>query len=211
MIHKIIPAILTNDLADMKGKLDILRGVSEWAQIDVADGVFVGNKTLFPSEFAGATYGFQLEIHLMARNPESYFDACAAMNACRVIFHLEAAPDLQKTLALLSQYEFKKGIAINPETPADSLLPHLASVDSVLLLTVQPGFQGREFISSVLEKVWTIKQAKTGIIVGVDGGIGFEHIQGVFGAGADYAVIGSAIWQSENPAQAFRKMSAMVE
>lgn len=210
-MQKIVPAILTNDLADLKKKLNLLRGVSEWVQIDVADGVFVPNKTVAPQELIGELDGFQAEIHLMARNPESYAPACVKARARKVIFHLEAVSNPHKTLGNLKQYQFEKSIAVNPGTPAESLLPYLTDIDSVLLLSVNPGFQGREFIPSVLEKARNIKNANPGTVVGMDGGISMELLKAVFEAGADYAVVGSAIWKSADPIESLRMMNEMLK
>ncbi len=206
-IQKIIPAILTDNPEDLRKKLGFLRGQSEWVHIDIMDETFVPRASVpidALKEFSGQ---FLFEAHLMVADPVKYFGACAAAGVHRLVFHLEAADDPSNTLEAMGAYGFQRGIAMNPATPVSAIAPYLALADSVLLLGVEPGAQGNPFIPEVLQKAIALKGQTT---IGVDGGVGKENILKVFTAGADYAVVGSAIWQSEHPVEIFRAMQNMV-
>ena len=209
-MQKVIPAILTKDGQELQRELHILKDQSRWVQIDIMDGKFVPNVSINLAELGEAHEFFNLEIHLMVENPESYFEDCKAAGAKRVYFHLEGTKDLAKTLSVMEKYEFQKGIALNPETSGEQLAPYMQQVGAVLLLSVVPGAQGHEFIPEVAEKISAIKALNEKLIVGMDGGIGKVNIQDIFTKGADYVATGSAIWKTEDPIASLRELEEMV-
>ena len=200
-MQKVIPAILATDPADLQEKLQILKGNTNWVHIDIMDGKFVPNTSVNLFELGEAAQRFNLEIHLMVQEPEKYFEDCAAISAKRVICHWEVKPNL------LGEHPFQKGIALNPET---ELPAFEAEPSSILLMSVHPGFQGQEFVSSVLEKAKQVREKFPEMLVGMDGALGEKNIKQAFDAGINYAVVGSNIVKAENPAEALKNLEEMI-
>ncbi|OHA62209.1 MAG: hypothetical protein A3E07_01685 [Candidatus Wildermuthbacteria bacterium RIFCSPHIGHO2_12_FULL_45_9] len=209
-MQKIIPAILTDDIEDLKNKLTLLENHATWVQIDIMDGKFVPNTSVNVAALEVAYEFFSLEIHLMVANPETYFQDCMAIGAKRVIIHSEAAENLGSALAHMKPHAFQKGVAINPQTDVSVLFPYLEYLDSVLILAVTPGFQGQKFLPEVLEKVRKLKELAPDLIVGVDGGVNESNITQVFQAGADYVAVGSALFNTPDPLDALKKLEKII-
>jgi len=201
-MQKVIPAILAIDPADLQKKLQMLKGHTNWIHIDIMDGKFVPNTSVNLFELGEAAQHFNLEIHLMVQEPEKYFEDCAAIHAKRVICHWEANPNLA------GEHPFQKGIALNPETEVPSFE---TKPNSILLMSVHPGFQGQEFVSSALEKAKHIREKFPEMLMGMDGALGKENIKQAFEAGINYAVVGSNIVKAENPAQALKNLEEMIK
>ncbi|MDP3982032.1 MAG: hypothetical protein Q8P70_00550 [bacterium] len=210
-MQKIVPAILEQDPEETKKKLLLFKGVSEWVQIDIADGVFVNNRTHSVQDIPKESQMFATEVHLMVQDPEAHFTACQKIGANRVIFHLSRAEDLSRILKTLRSHTFEWGIALNPDVPVSGIVPYINHIQSLLIMSVVPGFQGSLFVPAVLQKIAQARLAKQNILVGVDGGVDENNISSVFRAGADYACVGSAIFNTENPMQTFQKLCKMVE
>ena len=209
-MQKIIPAILTSDPVELKEKLGAFKDVSKWVHFDIMDGTFVDGSTVSLFQIAEAYQYFNLEIHLLVQNPEKKFGDCKEIGAKRVIFHVEATEDLASALDAAKLHEFQIGLGINPETPVAVVKPYIDKLDSVLVMSVHPGAQGREFIPSAFEKVRELKTYRQCPLVGIDGGIGEENLLQAFEVGIDYAIVGSRIVKTENPAQTYQKFERMV-
>ena len=179
--------------------------------IDIMDGKFVPNVSINLAELGDAHEFFNLEIHLMVKNPESYFEDCKEVGAKRVYFHLEGTKDIAKTLFAMERYEFQKGIALNPGTSVAQCAPFAKSVDAVLLMSVTPGAQGSKFIPSAIEKIPAIKAVNEKLLVGMDGGISKVNIQDIFLRGIDYIASGSAIWKAQNSIASLRELEEIAE
>jgi len=195
---EIIPAILTNSFSDLKNKLAQIKNFSDWVQIDIMDGNFVKNISVDILNLKKIRFLKNLEIHLMVLNPEKYFVVCKALKAKRVIFHFEAVKNISKILKEMKKYSFEKGIALNPKTNVEKIKPFLNQLDVVLLLGVNPGFQGQKFKPVVLGKIKKIRKISDKIKIGVDGGIRLENIKKIVKAGADYLIVGSYLFKSGN-------------
>ncbi|MDP2735685.1 MAG: ribulose-phosphate 3-epimerase [bacterium] len=210
MMQKVIPAILTQSPEELRRQLQALKEHAKWVQIDIMDGKFVPSVSVNISELGEASQFFNLEIHLMVENPETYLEDCSAVGAKRVYFHLEGTKDPLRVLSLMEQYRFQRGVAINPETKIASVAPLLENMDALLLLSVVPGAQGHKFIPEAAGKAAEAKALKEDLLVGVDGGISEDNILGVFEKGADYAAVGSSVWKAEDPILALKNLSEMV-
>ena len=203
----IIPAILTNSLSDLKSKLKRIEKISDWVQLDIMDGKFVRNFSVNLNDLRGIKLPKNLEIHLMVKNPESYFKDCQKLKAKRVIFHFEATKNLGRVLREMEKYNFEKGMALNPKTKIEKVKPYLKNLDSILLLGVTPGFQGQKFDPIVLKKIQKLKKISGKIKIGVDGGINSENIKKIARLGVDYVVVGSFLFQSKNIKKTFQLLS----
>lgn len=210
-MQKVIPAILTADPADLRGKLEILKGHTNWVHIDIMDGYFVPNNSVSIFELSGVYEVFNLEFHLMVLEPEKYFRDCDEVGAKRVIFHYEASQSIDTVLEKAHQCQFHIGMALNPETTVEKVQPYLSQVDSALCMGIDPGFQGKEFIPDTMQKIPQIRFQRRDILVGMDGGVKEENIRDIFAAGADYAVVGSGIWKSHDPADSLKKLQEIVQ
>lgn len=210
-MQKIIPAILASDPADLKEKLGMLKGHTNWLHIDIMDGKFVQNVSVNLFELGEAYQFFNLEIHLMVQDPLYYFEDCDAVGAKRVIFHWDAAKDVENVLEESKKHHFHAGIALNPQIGPEVVGSVKTIVDSFLIMSVIPGAQGQEFIPQVLEKIPTVRKLFPRLLIGVDGGVNEGNISRVFAKGADYVAVGSGIFNTSNPLEALRKLEAMVK
>src|SRR3989344_5296791 len=207
-MQKVIPAILTDDPKELKEKLELFKGKSQWMHVDIMDGKFVPNTSASLFALEDAHEFFNLEIHLMVRNPETYLEDCKEVGAKRVVFHAEAVEDIPAFLEQAQKFEFQTAVALNPET---AVSPFPEALRNVLVMAIHPGFQGQEFLPLVLQKITDTKKLSPQLFVGVDGGVKKENIQSIFQAGADYAVVGSGIMQAEDPVAAFKELEEMVK
>ena len=161
------------------------------------DGKFVNNKSIKLEDIVSIDHNFKLEVHLMVENPEKYFKVCQKLKCKRVLFHFEAVKDPLKTIEEMNQYDFAKGISINPPTPVDDVLPYVDLVDVVLFLAVNPGWQGQKFDPNVLKKIEKIRETHPNKQISIDGGVNMDNIKRVVSAGFNIINIGSAIFQND--------------
>lgn len=192
-MKKIIPALLSSDILEIKNNLSKLENLVDWVQIDIMDNKFVPNISIVIDELIGVKTDLNLEAHLMIFNPENTFKSCERAGIKRVFFHFEASDDIDFVLKKMENFSFERGIAINPKTSIEKIEPYLNKVDLVLFLAVNPGFQGQGFIKSVLKKIKKFKKKHPKIKVEIDGGINIENIKKTSDAGVDYIVAGSAV------------------
>jgi len=191
----IIPAILTKNINDYKNKLSQLKGLVSLVQIDIMDNKFVPNISVKVSDIADIKTDINLEAHLMIEQPEKIFKHCEQAGFRRVIFHLEGTNNPDAVLDEMKKFNFERGIAINPETSIEKILPFLDKIDIILFLTVNPGFYGSPFIPAVIDKIKELKKIKGELKIEVDGGINLKNIKSVADAGVNYIVVGSAIFK----------------
>jgi ribulose-phosphate 3-epimerase len=209
-MQKVVPAILTADPAELQENLKVLKDHTKWVHVDIMDGRFVPNTSVNLFELGEAYRFFNLEIHLMVEHPEKYFSDCKEIGAKRVIFHAEATDNIAGVLEEMEKYPFQRAIGINPKTPVSMIASYIEKLDSVLLMSVHPGFQAQEFVGDVLSKIPEIRKIKPDITIGLDGGINETNIKNVFEAGADYADVGSAVMKAEDPTQSLTNLGHMV-
>lgn len=194
----IVPALLTDNLADFKDQVRQLEGLVELVQVDIIDGKFADNKTITIEDVEKFDLPFNVEFDLMVINPSSYFEKCDRANAQRVFFHIEASNDPAKDIELLSKRGIEAGLSINPDTSVTALEPYLDSISRVLIMSVTPGFQGQQFIPETLERIQLIKRLAPEMTVAVDGGIKLHNVSDVAAAGADYLSVGSALFEEDD-------------
>jgi len=210
-MRKVIPVILTNDVKDLKDKLEKLDNLTDWVQIDIMDGKFVSNTSIRLKDLKKIQSNFNLEAHLMVLNPEKYLRISKKVNIKRIIFHFETVKYVLKILKKIEKLGFEKGIALNPETSIEKIEPYLDRVDLILLLGVQPGFGGQKFNPLVIDKIKSIKKIEPGVKIEVDGGINLSNISDIAKAGADYLVVGAGLFSSSDVRQRFIQLQEKVK
>lgn len=205
---KIAPSILAADLADLASAVQLCEdGGAQLIHVDVMDGHFVPNLTFGPpviADLAGRTrIGF--DVHLMVSNPEALLDRYLDSEPAWVSIHHEATPAPGRLAARIRERGAGAGVAINPATPLDELLPYLDELDFVVLMSVEPGFAGQAFHPNTLEKARRLRALveERGLPVSIemDGGIKPGNLDQVVAAGVDVAVVGSGVFAADRPVE----------
>ncbi len=198
---QIIPAILAVSEADFKGDIArIMRSPSlkeGWLHIDFADSAFVPNRTIGPDIVAKYTTDLYKEAHIMVAHPIEWVDGLVKAGFERIIFHLETEDDTTDTIRLIKSKGLEAGIAIKNETPLDKLQPFIEAIDLVLIMSIEPGFQGRSFIPATLDKIRDFKSRSWQVRVGIDGGVRDTNIKNLVQAGVDFVTVGSYLLKGD--------------
>ncbi len=204
----LVPSILSADFTRLGEQVREAEAAgAQRIQIDVMDGHFVPNITMGPMvvEAVRRSTGLTLEAHLMITNPERYIEDFAKAGVDVIIVHQEVCPHLHRVIQQIKMAGKQAGVALNPSTPAFMLEDILSLIDLVLIMTVNPGFGGQDFIPETLPKIVHIRQIQCD--VEVDGGIHEATASQVVQAGANLLVAGSAVFnQHESVAQAMERL-----
>jgi ribulose-phosphate 3-epimerase len=210
-MKKIAPSILSADFTKLGEEIKAVEAAgADYIHIDVMDGHFVPNITIGPMivEAARRATKIPLDVHLMISNPDQYIEEFRKAGADIITVHAEAVNHLHRSIQLIRKSGAKTGASLNPATPLDVLEYVLDDLDMVLLMTVNPGFGGQDFIKEVLPKIKRLKEMikarGLNTEIEVDGGINADTIGLVSSAGADIFVAGSAVFKSRDYAETIR-------
>ena len=212
------PSILAADLADLETAVEICeRGKADFLHVDVMDGHFVPNLTIGVPvvEALARRTDLPLDVHLMVSNPERLLDQYLDGGSSWLSVHWEAATHLDRLLNRIHEKGARAGVALNPATPIEVLDDILPALDFVLIMSVNPGFAGQQFLSYALDKArrlqTTVRGRNLEVTVAMDGGVGLDNISQVAAAGVDFCVAGSAVFGSEDPAAAIGALRSRAE
>lgn len=196
---KIAPSVLAADFTQLGTEVRaVTEHQADQIHIDVMDGRFVPNISMGPLvvEAIRRVTNLPLDIHLMIVEPERHLEAFAEAGASAITVHLETCPHLHRTLQHIRDLGLRAGVAINPHTPASLLSEVMDLADIILVMTVNPGFGGQKFLSSVLPKLSKIRELVRSreVDITVDGGIDPTTIPQVLKAGANVLVAGTSVF-----------------
>jgi len=204
-MKKLAPSILSADFSRLGDEIKAVEEAgADYIHIDVMDGHFVPNITIGPLvvEAIKNVTKLPLDVHLMISNPDKYIKDFIKAGSNILSVHAETCPHLQRTINHIRELGIKPAVVLNPSTSLSTLEYILEEVDMVLLMTVNPGFGGQKFISSMIPKIKKLRklidEKHLPVELEVDGGINLDNISKVVKAGADVIVAGSAVFKSKD-------------
>jgi len=213
---RIAPSILAADFAALGNAVALVETAVDLLHVDVMDGHFVPNLTIGMPVIASLrkVTDLPLDCHLMTLNPDHYLEALKEAGADMVTVHMEVFPNPAPVASQARDVGLGFGLVINPPTPAEVLEPFVELTDMVVIMSVNPGFGGQEFMPEVLGKVEHMRKfidsAGLGTDIEIDGGIDPTTIRSARDAGADVFVAGTSVFSAEDPAAAVEELrSAM--
>ncbi|MDQ6664654.1 MAG: ribulose-phosphate 3-epimerase [Acidobacteriota bacterium] len=213
---QIVPSILSADFARLGEEIAAIeRGGAKMLHVDIMDGHFVPNLTMGPPVVKSIRKitGLTLDLHLMIEDPDFFAPAFIEAGADQVLVHQEVCRNLDRTLRMIRSEGARAGVALNPATPIAMLEDVLDIVDYVLIMSVNPGFGGQEFIPRSLEKIRQLArirdQRRLDFAIEIDGGVSRGNVTEIVRAGCDWLVAGSSVFHSADPAATVKEMQQL--
>ena len=217
MTIKLAPSILDVDFAHLERELKkIENGGADLLHLDIMDGNFVPNISFGPRivESIKSITSLPLEVHLMVEKPENHIKSFIDAGGDIIIVHYETSNHLDRLIQTINKAGVKSGIALNPATPLSVIEYLINKIDYLLIMTVNPGFGGQEFIPEMIDKIEKarkiIDNQNKSISLAVDGGINLDNISKVVEAGAEVIVAGQIISKSANPEMTIKKIKNLL-
>lgn len=212
----IAPSLLAANFLNLESEIEMLnRSEADWIHLDIMDGVFVPNLSFgFPViDHLKRVTQKVLDVHLMIVQPEKFINEIAATGATYMNVHYEACTHLHRVVQEIRKKGMKPAVTLNPHTPVSVLEDILPDLEMVLLMSVNPGFGGQEFIEHSVKKTAMLKEMilrqQTSTLIGVDGGVNLETEKRLVDAGADVLVAGSFIFSSSNPQETIHQLKML--
>lgn len=201
----IAPSILSSDFSKLEEEIKAVeKAGADLLHLDIMDGHFVPNITFGAHVIKSIRKCTKLpfDVHLMIEYPEKYIDDFLSSGADILTFHIESTKKIIENIKKIKSFGKKVGLSLKPKTDLNEILPFLDKVDVILVMSVEPGFSGQEFIFSTVEKIKKLRkmidEKKLSTIIEVDGGINPETVNIVKEAGAEICVAGNSIFRSKN-------------
>ncbi|MBN1551421.1 ribulose-phosphate 3-epimerase [bacterium] len=212
---QIAPSILSADFTKLGREIELVdKAGANAIHVDVMDGHFVPNITIGPPVIKSIKNitRLPLDVHLMIEEPDRFIPSFVKAGADRLSIHVEACVHLHRSIQIIRSSGVKAGVALNPGTPLGHISEILHMLDFVLIMSVNPGFGGQEFIASSLDKINrlfnVLKTRGLKAVIAVDGGVNCETAPDLVKAGARILIAGNAIFNTQNPAKAVQDLIA---
>jgi ribulose-phosphate 3-epimerase len=213
----IAPSILSADFSKLGAEIKSVEDAgADWIHVDVMDGHFVPNITIGPLivEAARRATSLPLDVHLMIENPERYIADFAKAGADLISVQVEACIHLNRTIQMIKESGLRAGVVLNPSTPLSTIEWVLEDVDFIMIMSVNPGFGGQNFIPNSLDKISAlrgmIQNRGLATLIEIDGGVNEKTIKNISDAGADVFVAGSAIFKSTDYQKTISQFRALI-
>lgn len=214
---RLAPSILSADFSKIGEAVKMAEEAgADLIHVDIMDGHFVPNLTLGPQVVSSLkrTTSLPLDVHLMVENPGFFIPLFHEAGADWISIHVEASSHLHREITLIKEMKKKAGLALNPATPIHLLNDILKELDYILVMSVNPGFGGQQFVEATHQKIkqlrnW-IKGQKLDIPIEVDGGVSLLNMEDLIQDGAEILVAGAAIFGNENPPQVIAEMRGVI-
>ncbi len=214
----IAPSMLSANFAHLEADIQMINESSaDWFHLDIMDGLFVPNISFgFPViQTISQQAEKPLDVHLMIVQPERYISNFKAMGTQILTVHWEACTHLHRTIYQIKEEDMLAGIAINPHTPISFLEDIIADADMILVMSVNPGFGGQQFIENSYQKIADLRELiirkKSNALIEVDGGVNLDTAPLLIKAGADVLVAGNSIFKSDVPAEIIHKLKYKIK
>ncbi len=212
---EIIPTILTNDLEELRRRIERVRGFLRKVQVDIVEGRFVGQKSLEIEALAGVAEIKEMgvDLHLMVERPEDWVERCLEVFPELIIAQVEGAVKLPEFVEKVIESGTKVGIALDLETPVEAVPEEIyTQCDLVLVMSVLAGRSGQEFQPKVLEKIKKVKEMVGDLVdIGVDGGLNEKNISYCRQAGANVFYVGNSFWLAEDLERKYLELKEIIE
>jgi ribulose-phosphate 3-epimerase len=213
---QIVPSILSADFARLAEDIaKVEQSGVRMLHVDIMDGHFVPNLTIGPPVVKSIRKitSLTLDLHFMITDPDKFAPLFIEAGADQISVHYEAATHLDRTIRMIQKAGVRAGVVLNPATPVSVLEDILYLVDYVLVMSVNPGFEGQEFIPNALHKIRTLDRLRSerrlGFSIEIDGGVSAANVTGIVQSGCDWLVAGSAVFHSADPAAAVNEMQQL--
>jgi ribulose-phosphate 3-epimerase len=215
---QIVPSILSADFSRLGEDIaKVERSGARMLHVDIMDGHFVPNLTMGPPVVKSIRKitGLTLDLHLMITDPDTYAPVFIEAGADQVSVHYEAARHLDRTLRLIQSHGARAGVVLNPATPVALLEDVIEIVDYVLVMSVNPGFGGQEFIPNSLKKIRSLdrvrRERRLDFAIEIDGGVSHDNVESIVQAGCNWLVAGSHVFRSADPAATVKQMQHLAD
>jgi ribulose-phosphate 3-epimerase len=209
----VAPSLLASDFLHLADECKMINeSEADWFHLDVMDGRFVPNISfgLPVIQQISKVAKKPCDVHLMILEPERYAEAFKEAGADHLSVHIEVCPHLHRNIQQIKSLGMKAGVAVNPHTPINALQDILGDIDIVLLMSVNPGFGGQEFIPHTLNKIRQLRRLiddnKLDVKINIDGGVTVENAKQITDAGADVLVAGNTVFKSKDPKQTITQL-----
>ena len=213
----IAPSILSADFSKLGDEIkSVEEAGADWIHVDVMDGHFVPNITIGPLvvEAARRVTSLPIDVHLMIENPDRYIKDFAKAGADLISVQVEACVHLNRTIQMIKESGLRAGAVLNPSTPLSSIEWIMEDVDFIMIMSVNPGFCGQDFIPNSLDKVGAlrriIRDRGLATLIEIDGGVNEKTIKNLSDAGVDVFVAGSAIFKSPDYKKTIDKFRKLI-
>ncbi len=214
----IAPSILSANFAHLENDVKAAeKGGADYFHLDIMDSHFVPNISFGPwiAKTMKSITDVPLDAHLMITRPREYIPKFVDAGVELIYPHIEASHDVYRTVQLITDLGAKAGITLNPGTPIAEVEPLIDLVDSVLLMSVCPGFGGQKFIPATLKKITALRkmleEQKPSVRIAVDGGVNRKNIKKLYKAGADFFIAGSAVFRADDIEGEVRALKAALK